>query len=128
MSHWIKFLGKFYKDKQKTNKDYTYKQAMKDAAKEYKHKGGAATAEPTPKPTEAVSTGAGSTEAVSAETVGGSTHTPTAAVSQNPVAYASASVNSPALFQKGGKKSKTAKKSKSKSKRVKTCKNKSCKK
>lgn len=123
MSHWIKFLGKFYKDKQKTNKDYTYKQAMKDAAKEYKHKGGDATAEPTqtPKPT-------GSTEAVSAETVGGSAHTPTAEVSQNPVAHAPASVNSPALFQKGGKKSKTAKKSKSKSKKGKTCKNKSCKK
>ena len=119
MSHWIKFLGKFYKDKQKTNKDYTYKQAMKDAAKEYKHKGGDATAEPTqtPKPTEPT----GSTEAVSPETVGGSAH-------ESPVAHAPASVNSPALFQKGGKKSKTAKKSKSKSKRVKTCKNKSCKK
>ena len=122
MSHWIKFLGKFYKDKQKTNKDYTYKQAMKDAAKEYKHTGGTPSETPseTPKPTLDV-VGASSNVAISPETVGGSAH-------ESPVAHASASVKSPSLLQKGGKKSKTAKKSKSKSKKGKTCKNKSCKK
>jgi hypothetical protein len=119
MSHWIKFLGKFYKDKQKTNKDYTYKQAMKDAAKEYKHTGGNTPSE-TPKPTLDVAEPSSNVE-ISPETVGGS-----AQVSQTPAAHASASVNSPSLLQKGGKKSKTAKKSNSK--KGKTCKNKSCKK
>jgi hypothetical protein len=117
MSHWIKFLGKFYKDKQKTNKDYTYKQAMKDAAKEYKHTGGNTPSE-TPKPTLDVAEPSSNVE-ISPETVGGSAHA-------TPAAHASASVNSPSLLQKGGKKSKTAKKSKSK--KSKTCKNKSCKK
>jgi hypothetical protein len=40
MSAWITFLGKFYKDKKKTHAAYTYKTAMKDAAKVYKKSSG----------------------------------------------------------------------------------------
>ena len=35
MSAWIDFLGKFYRDKKKSNPGYSYKNAMKDAAKVY---------------------------------------------------------------------------------------------
>lgn len=36
MSNWTTFLTKFYNDKKKTNPDYQFKHAMKDAAKVYK--------------------------------------------------------------------------------------------
>lgn len=36
MSAWTTFLTKFYNDKKKTNPDYQFKHAMKDAAKVYK--------------------------------------------------------------------------------------------
>lgn len=39
MSAWIDFLGKFYRDKKKTNPGYSYKNDMKDAAKVYKPSG-----------------------------------------------------------------------------------------
>jgi hypothetical protein len=39
MSAWIKYLGKYYNDKKKTNPDYKYKDAMIDAAKSYKRDG-----------------------------------------------------------------------------------------
>lgn len=43
MSKWIDHLNKHYQDKKKTNPNYTFTQAMKDAAKTYKKskKGGA---------------------------------------------------------------------------------------
>jgi hypothetical protein len=37
MSAWIEFLGNFYRDKKKTNPNYTYKNAMKDGAKTYRN-------------------------------------------------------------------------------------------
>ena len=40
MSAWITFLGQYYKDKKRSNATYTYKKAMKDAAKVYKKKNG----------------------------------------------------------------------------------------
>ena len=36
MSAWITFLGNYYADRKKKQPNYTYKHAMKDAAKEYK--------------------------------------------------------------------------------------------
>jgi hypothetical protein len=36
MNAWAKFVTKFYKDKKKTNKNYKFKNAMKDAKKFYK--------------------------------------------------------------------------------------------
>lgn len=36
MSNWTTFLTKFYNDKKKTNPDYQFKNAMRDAAKVYK--------------------------------------------------------------------------------------------
>lgn len=36
MSEWLTHLKQFYKDKKKTSKDYSYKQAMVDAAKTYR--------------------------------------------------------------------------------------------
>lgn len=36
MSEWLTHLNQFYKDKKKTVKDYSYKQAMTDAAKTYR--------------------------------------------------------------------------------------------
>jgi len=36
MNAWAKFVTKFYKDKKKTNKNYKFKNAMKDAKKLYK--------------------------------------------------------------------------------------------
>ena len=36
MSEWLTHLKQFYKDKKKTLKDYSYKQAMVDAAKTYR--------------------------------------------------------------------------------------------
>ena len=41
MNAWAKFLTKFYKDKKKTQKNYMFKDAMKDAQKVYKKQGGA---------------------------------------------------------------------------------------
>ena len=38
---WLKFLGKFYKEKKSVDGGYTYKQAMVDAAKEYSSGGSA---------------------------------------------------------------------------------------
>ena len=35
MSKWLTHLKKFYLDKKKTDKSYSYKNAMKDAAKTY---------------------------------------------------------------------------------------------
>jgi hypothetical protein len=42
MSDWTKFVTAFYKKKHASNPDYKFKNAMKDAAKEYK-KGSAST-------------------------------------------------------------------------------------
>lgn len=36
MSDWTKFVTAFYKKKHASNPDYKFKNAMKDAAKEYK--------------------------------------------------------------------------------------------
>ena len=36
MTPWIKFLGQHYKACKAKDKSYTYKKAMKDAAKKYK--------------------------------------------------------------------------------------------
>ena len=36
MSKWLTHLKKFYTEKKKTDKSYSYKSAMKDAAKTYK--------------------------------------------------------------------------------------------
>ena len=36
MSAWITFLRGYYNDRKKIQANYTYKNAMKDAAKEYK--------------------------------------------------------------------------------------------
>ena len=44
MNDWAKFLTKFYKDKKKTQKNYMFKDAMKDAKKVYKKKGTGVTA------------------------------------------------------------------------------------
>ena len=41
MNAWAKFLTKFYKDKKRTQKNYMFKDAMKDAQKVYKKQGGA---------------------------------------------------------------------------------------
>lgn len=35
-SAWTKFVTKYYHDKKKSDKDYKFSQALKDAAKEYK--------------------------------------------------------------------------------------------
>jgi len=40
MNAWAKFLTKYYRDKKRTQKNYTFMQAMKDAKKEYKKQGG----------------------------------------------------------------------------------------
>lgn len=39
MSKWLTHLKAFYINKRKTNKTYSYKSAMKDAAKTYKSDG-----------------------------------------------------------------------------------------
>ena len=36
MSDWITFLGKYYRDRKKTDPGYSYKHAMVDASKEFK--------------------------------------------------------------------------------------------
>lgn len=36
MSNWTKFVTEYYKKKVATNPEYKFKDAMKDAAKEYK--------------------------------------------------------------------------------------------
>jgi hypothetical protein len=36
MNSWSKFVTKFYKDKKRTNKNYKFKNAMKDAKKPYR--------------------------------------------------------------------------------------------
>ncbi len=41
MNDWIKFLKKFYNEKKEKDNSYSYKDAMKDAKKEYSKKGGA---------------------------------------------------------------------------------------
>ena len=41
MSQWTKFATKFYKEKKSKDPNYQFKNALKDAAKEYKKTGGA---------------------------------------------------------------------------------------
>ena len=36
MNNWSKFVTKFYKDKKRTNKNYKFKNALKDAIKSYR--------------------------------------------------------------------------------------------
>ena len=48
MSDWTKFVTAYYKKKHASNPDYQFKNAMKDAAKEYK-KGPSASANKTKK-------------------------------------------------------------------------------
>lgn len=36
MSAWVKFVTQFYKDKKRVNKNYSFKNAMSEAAKVYK--------------------------------------------------------------------------------------------
>lgn len=47
MNNWTKFVTNFYREKKRTNKNYKFKDAMKDARAEYKgqaKKGGSAVA------------------------------------------------------------------------------------
>jgi hypothetical protein len=49
MSDWTKFVTAYYKKKHASNPDYKFKNAMKDAAKEYKKGPSAASANKTKK-------------------------------------------------------------------------------
>lgn len=46
MNNWTKFVTNFYREKKRTNKNYKFKDAMKDARGEYKKGGSAGAAAP----------------------------------------------------------------------------------
>jgi hypothetical protein len=49
MSTWVKFVTQFYKDKKRSNPNYMFKHAMKDAAKAYKKQGHSRTKTASPR-------------------------------------------------------------------------------